>query len=183
MAAVDYADLLVLTLRLLDEHPRVRERLSALYAWVLVDELHDVNPVQARLVEAIAGDGGNLVAVADPDQSIYSWRGADPGVVERFAAAPGARVFPLQTNYRSTPEVVALAQATLPGREPLREAARARPAGLGRSAGGGAPGLGARRGAVRRAAHRRPHHRRARPGGDRRCCTAPITTRSTSSSP
>ena len=129
MAAVDYADLLVLTLRLLDEHPRVRERLSALYTWVLVDELHDVNPVQARLVEAIAGDGGNLVAVADPDQSIYSWRGADPGVVERFAAAPGARVFPLQTNYRSSPEVVALAQATLPAGNPYEKRLRAhRPA-------------------------------------------------------
>ena len=125
MAAVDYADLLVLTLRLLDEHPRVRERLSALYAWVLVDELHDVNPVQARLVESIAGDGGNLVAVADPDQSIYSWRGADPGVVDRFAAAPGARVFPLQTNYRSSPEVVALAQATLPAGNPYEKRLRA----------------------------------------------------------
>ena len=129
MAAVNYADLLVLTLRLLDEHPRVRERLSALYAWVLVDELHDVNPVQARLVEAIAGEGGNLVAVADPDQSIYSWRGADPGVVDRFAAAPGARVFPLQTNYRSSPEVVALAQATLPAGNPYEKRLRAhRPA-------------------------------------------------------
>ena len=129
MAAVDYADLLVLTLRLLDEHPRVRERLSGLYAWVLVDELHDVNPVQARLVEAIAGDGGNLVAVADPDQSIYSWRGADPGVVDRFAAAPGARLFPLQTNYRSSPEVVALAQATLPAGNPYEKRLRAhRPA-------------------------------------------------------
>jgi DNA helicase II / ATP-dependent DNA helicase PcrA len=125
MAAVDYADLLVLTLRLLDEHPRVRERLSALYAWVLVDELHDVNRVQARLVESIAGDGGNLVAVADPDQSIYSWRGADPGVVDRFAAAPGARVFPLQTNYRSSPEVVALAQATLPAGNPYEKRLRA----------------------------------------------------------
>ncbi len=125
MAAVDYADLLVLTLRLLDEHPRVRERLSAHYAWVLVDELHDVNPVQARLVDAIAGEGGNLVAVADPDQSIYSWRGADPGVVERFAAAPGASVFPLQTNYRSSPEVVALAQATLPAGNPYEKRLRA----------------------------------------------------------
>ena len=114
MGAVDYADLLVLTMRLLDEHPRVRRRLAETYRWVLVDELHDVNPVQARIVEAIAGEGGNLVAVADPDQAIYSWRGADPRVVERFADVPGTRVFPLQTNYRSTPEVVALAQATLP---------------------------------------------------------------------
>ena len=128
MAAVDYADLLVLTARLLDEHPRVRRRLAETYRWVLVDELHDVNPVQARIVEAIAGEGGNLIAVADPDQSIYSWRGADPRVVERFAAVPGTRVFPLQTNYRSTPEVVALAQATLPAGNPFGKAS-ARPGG------------------------------------------------------
>ncbi len=125
MAAVDYADLLVLTARLLDEHPRVRRRLAETYRWILVDELHDTNPVQARLVEAIAGEGGNLVAVADPDQSIYSWRGADPEVVARFAAVEGTRVFPLQTNYRSTPEVVALAQETLPAGNPFGKSLRA----------------------------------------------------------
>ena len=129
MAAVDYADLLVLTARLLDEHPRVRARLADAYRWILVDELHDTNPVQARLVEAIAGEGGNLLAVADPDQSIYSWRGADPEVVQRFAAAEGTRVFPLQTNYRSTPEVVGFAQATLPAGNPFGKRLRAaRPA-------------------------------------------------------
>jgi DNA helicase-2/ATP-dependent DNA helicase PcrA len=131
MAALDYADLLVQALRLLEEHERVRRRLADAYRWVLVDELHDVNPVQARLVETIAGEGGNLVAVADPDQSIYSWRGADPGVVDRFAAVPGTRVFPLQSNYRSTPEVVALAQATLPAGNPYgkRLSARRPPSG------------------------------------------------------
>ena len=129
MAAVDYADLLVLTVRLLDEHPRVRRTLAETYRWILVDELHDANPVQARLVEAIAGEGGNLLAVADPDQSIYSWRGADPEVVQRFADVPGTRVFPLQTNYRSTPEVVGLAQATLPAGNPFGKSLRAaRPA-------------------------------------------------------
>ena len=125
MGAVDYADLLVLTARLLDEQPRVRARLAETYRWILVDELHDTNPVQARLVEAIAGEGGNLIAVADPDQSIYSWRGADPEVVQRFAAREGTRVFPLQTNYRSTPEVVGLAQATLPAGNPFGKSLRA----------------------------------------------------------
>ncbi len=123
--ALDYADLLVLTDRLLAEHPSVRERLSAAHPWVLVDELHDTSPVQARLVEAIAGDAGNLVAVADPDQSIYSWRGADPDVVRRFAEAPGTRVFPLSTNYRSSPEIVALAQETLPAGNPFGKSMRA----------------------------------------------------------
>lgn len=125
MAALDYADLLVLTARLLEEHPRARRRLAQAHRWVLVDELHDVNPVQARLCEALAGEGSHLVAVADPDQSIYSWRGADPGVVDRFAAAAGTAVFPLQTNYRSTPEVVALAQRTLPAGNPYGKSLRA----------------------------------------------------------
>ena len=119
MGAVDYADLLTLAVRLLEEHPRVRARLQERYRWVLVDELHDVNPVQARFTELIAGEAGNLIAVADPDQAVYSWRGADPEVVSRFAAVPGTRVFPLQTNYRSTPEVVALAQRTLPAGNPF----------------------------------------------------------------
>ena len=129
MAALDYADLLVLAARLVEEHPRVRRRLAEVHRWVLVDELHDVNPVQARLVEALAAEGSHLVAVADPDQSIYAWRGADPEVVRRFADAAGTRVFPLQTNYRSTPEVVALAQETLPAGNPYGKRLRAhRPA-------------------------------------------------------
>ncbi|HVH00226.1 MAG TPA: ATP-dependent helicase, partial [Miltoncostaeaceae bacterium] len=125
MAALDYADLLVLAARLVEEHPRVRRRLAEAHRWVLVDELHDVNPVQARLVEALAAEGSHLIAVADPDQSIYAWRGADPEVVERFAAAEGTCVFPLQTNYRSTPEIVALAQETLPAGNPYGKRLRA----------------------------------------------------------
>jgi DNA helicase-2/ATP-dependent DNA helicase PcrA len=113
--AVDYADLLVLAERLVREHADVRRRLAAQYRWVLVDELHDTNAPQAALVEALASEGSRVAAVADPDQSVYAWRGADPEVVERFAAVPGTRVAPLGRNYRSTPEIVALAQATLPG--------------------------------------------------------------------
>ena len=75
----------------------MRRRLAEAYRWVLVDELHDVNPVQARIVEAIAGEGGNLVAVADPDQAIYSWRGADPGW---WSASPPSRA---RASSRSRP--------------------------------------------------------------------------------
>lgn len=131
MAALDYADLLVHADRLLAERDDVRARLQAAHPWVLVDELHDTSPVQARIVEAIAGESGNLVAVADPDQSIYSWRGADPEVVRRFADAPGARVFPLSTNYRSSPEIVALAQETLPGGNRFGKRMRAHRARVG----------------------------------------------------
>ena len=111
--ALDYADLLTRTRELLRDHEHVAERMSRRFRWVLVDELHDVNPVQAELVDRLSADG-NVVAVADPDQAIYSWRGADPEVVVRYAAHPSTRTFPLETNYRSTPEIVAMAQRVLP---------------------------------------------------------------------
>jgi DNA helicase-2/ATP-dependent DNA helicase PcrA len=126
---LDYADLLVLCERMLADHPEVARRVTERVRFVLVDEFHDASPVQTRLAEALADGHGNLMAVADPDQSIYAWRGADPEIVARFAASPGTRVFPLGTNYRSTPEVVGLAQATLPNGNPFGKRLRAvRPA-------------------------------------------------------
>jgi DNA helicase-2/ATP-dependent DNA helicase PcrA len=128
-AMADYADLLVLTARLLAEHERVRRRLAERFSWVLVDEFHDATPVQVGLVESLAGHHGNLLVVADPDQSIYSWRGVDPDSVSRFAAEPATRVFRLDVNYRSTPEVVALCQRQLPAGNPFGKQLRAaRPA-------------------------------------------------------
>lgn len=126
--ALDYADLLTETRRLLREHENVAAMMRRRYRWVLVDELHDVNPVQAELIDRIGAEG-NVVAVADPDQAIYSWRGADPEVVARFADQPGVRTFPLETNYRSTPEIVAMAQRVLPaGNRWGRQLSAARPA-------------------------------------------------------
>jgi len=131
-AAVDYADLLLLTVRLLGENPDVRRRLAAATPWVLVDELHDVNPPQAAIVEALASEGARVIAVADPDQSIYAWRGADPEVVARFAAHAETRVVHLDRNHRSTPEIVALAQRCLPQGNPWgkRLVARRGPTGV-----------------------------------------------------
>ncbi len=113
VAGCDYADLLVGARNLLTSDPAVIEKLRQRYRWVLVDEMHDVNAIQAELVELL-GVGGNVVAVADPDQAIYSWRGADPEVVERLAAKDDVSTFRLETNYRSTPEIVAMAQEMLP---------------------------------------------------------------------
>jgi DNA helicase-2/ATP-dependent DNA helicase PcrA len=131
MAACDYADLLVLTERLLAESERARREIAGRLEWVLVDEFHDVSAIQGRLAEALASVHGNLLAVADPDQSIYSWRGADPRAVERFAER-AERVFPLSTSYRSTPEIVAFAQANLPGGNPFGKRLRAARPGRGR---------------------------------------------------
>ncbi len=129
---MDYADLLVLAGRLLDDGGPAARRLVAPIRFVLVDELHDASPIQCRLAEALAAGCGHLMAVADPDQSIYAWRGADPEAVARFAAVPGTRVFPLQTNYRSSAEVVALAQACLPAGNPHGKRLRAARPSLGR---------------------------------------------------
>jgi len=131
MGAVDYADLLVLAEGVLGAGDAAARRLVAPIRFVLVDELHDASPIQCRLAEALAAAGGNLMAVADPDQSIYAWRGADPQAVARFAEVPGTRVFPLQTNYRSAAEVVALAQACLPAGNPHGKRLRAARPGLG----------------------------------------------------
>ncbi|MDH3724251.1 MAG: ATP-dependent helicase [Thermoleophilia bacterium] len=113
ISGCDYADLLVGARDLLASYPAVAQKLRRRYRWVLVDELHDTNAIQADLVELLGAEG-NIVAVADPDQAIYSWRGADPKVVERLAARSDVRTFKLETNYRSTPEIVAMAQEVLP---------------------------------------------------------------------
>jgi DNA helicase II / ATP-dependent DNA helicase PcrA len=81
-----------------------------------VDEYQDLNPLQDRLLRAWIGDGSGsgLCAVGDPNQAIYGWNGADPSLIERFAVRyPGASVLAVDRSYRSTPEVVATANALL----------------------------------------------------------------------
>ena len=123
MAAVDYADLLVLTLRLLDEHPRVRERLSALYAWVLVDELHDVNPVQARLVEAIAGDGGQPGRGGRPGPVDLLLARGRPGRGGPVRGGPGHARLPAPDQLPVDPRGGRAGPGHPAGRQPLRASA------------------------------------------------------------
>jgi len=87
-----------------------------------VDEYQDLNPLQARLLDAWLGpdlasgddDAGGLCAVGDPNQAIYAWNGADPGLLDAFADRhPGATVVPVDRSYRSTPEVLATANTLL----------------------------------------------------------------------
>jgi superfamily I DNA/RNA helicase/RecB family exonuclease len=75
-SSLDYADLISRAVALLEE-PDARLRLRRRYSWVVVDEYQDTDPSQVALLQALAGDGRNLVAVGDPDQSIYGFRGAD----------------------------------------------------------------------------------------------------------
>ena len=74
---MDFDDLLMLTVEVLERFPEARERWQKAFRYVLVDEYQDTNHAQYRLLQLLAGEHGNVFAVGDPDQSIYAFRGAD----------------------------------------------------------------------------------------------------------
>lgn len=112
--AVDFDDLLLLPGQILAEHPAERERYRRRFAYLLVDEYQDTNRAQYQLVRLLAGEAGNLCVVGDDDQSIYGWRGADVRNILDFRTDfPRAHLVRLEENYRSTPEVLALANVVI----------------------------------------------------------------------
>ena len=112
--ALDFDDLLVQGLRLLREHGDLAERYRERFRHVLVDEYQDTNRIQADLVDLLAGKHRNLLVVGDDFQSIYAWRGANYRNILSFQKRyEDARVFKLETNYRSTPEILSVANACI----------------------------------------------------------------------
>ncbi|HEV2388438.1 MAG TPA: UvrD-helicase domain-containing protein [Candidatus Acidoferrales bacterium] len=110
--ALDFDDLLLEAVRLLRTDEEARRRWSGRFGYVLVDEYQDINRVQYELVRLLAGERQNLCVVGDEDQSIYSWRGADPGILLRFRDDfPDARLLRLEANYRSTQTILDAAGA------------------------------------------------------------------------
>jgi len=110
---LDFDDLVLLTVRLLERNPEVTRRYTARYRHVLVDEYQDVNLAQERLVELIAG-AGDLFVVGDDDQSIYRFRGASRASLERFLGSfPLARTITLGRNRRSSRRIVTAAAALI----------------------------------------------------------------------
>jgi DNA helicase II / ATP-dependent DNA helicase PcrA len=111
---MDFDDLITQWLRLLREHEDLREVYGRRFQFVLVDEYQDTNSLQAELLNVLSARHGNLMAVGDDAQSIYSWRGANFANILDFPQHhAGAQVFRIETNYRSTPEILALANAAL----------------------------------------------------------------------
>lgn len=112
--AVDFDDLLLLGVRLFDEHAELLARYQEYFQHILVDEFQDTNAAQYRLVRSLALGHRNLFAVGDADQSIYRWRGADYRNVQRFLEDfPEARTILLEQNYRSTQNILDAAMAVI----------------------------------------------------------------------
>jgi DNA helicase-2/ATP-dependent DNA helicase PcrA len=112
---MDYDDLLVQWLRLIREFPEQLEQQARMFSHILIDEMQDTNALQIEVVEAIAAAGaGNLTAVGDDAQSIYRFRGANYDNILKFPDRhPGSRHYQLEINYRSTPQIVALTNASI----------------------------------------------------------------------
>jgi ATP-dependent DNA helicase UvrD/PcrA len=105
--AVDFDDLLMLTVQVLERFPEALERWQKAFGYVLVDEYQDTNHAQYRLLQLLGGKHGNVCAVGDPDQSIYAFRGADiRNIMEFERDFPGTRVIALEQNYRSTNRIL-----------------------------------------------------------------------------
>jgi DNA helicase-2/ATP-dependent DNA helicase PcrA len=112
--AVDFGDLLVRPVKLLEEDEALRLRWSRRFAHLLVDEFQDTNAVQYRLLKLLAGPSRNVCVVGDDDQAIYRWRGADVGNILGFDRDfEGARVVKLERNYRSTRSILDAAHAVI----------------------------------------------------------------------
>jgi len=107
---LDFDDLIAKTIELLETDVEVRTRYQNKFHYILVDEYQDVNYAQYKLCAVLAEEHKNLTVVGDDDQSIYSWRGSDYKNILRFEEDfPGAKVFRLEENYRSTQTILTVA--------------------------------------------------------------------------
>src|SRR5690349_4695137 len=112
--AVDFDDMLMLTVNVLQRFPEARERWAKSFRYVLVDEYQDTNHAQYVLLKLLAQDHQNLMAVGDPDQSIYSFRSADiRNILEFEKDFPDTKVIPLEQNYRSTNAILTAANEVI----------------------------------------------------------------------
>jgi len=112
--ALDFDDLLMRTAFLLRDNPDVRREISDRFRYLLVDEYQDTNHAQYQIARGIALEHGNICVTGDPDQSIYKWRGADIGNILAFEQDwPDARVVKLEENFRSTPNILQLADTLI----------------------------------------------------------------------
>jgi DNA helicase-2/ATP-dependent DNA helicase PcrA len=108
--AVDFDDLLVLPVRMLQHHADKLASYRERFRYILVDEYQDTNRAQYELIKLLGGEHGNVCVVGDDDQSIYGWRGADiRNILDFNKDFPNPTIVRLEENYRSTPQILDLA--------------------------------------------------------------------------
>ena len=104
---LDYNDLIILVLHLFQIRPDIAEKWQARLEYIMIDEFQDIDPLQIRLMERLSALHKNLFVVGDPDQTIYTWRGANVKYIRDFHLNyPGTKTILMNTNYRSTPEII-----------------------------------------------------------------------------
>lgn len=112
--ALDFDDLLFLTVKLFQQTPDILEKYQKRWTFILIDEYQDTNAAQYMITKLLARQHHNVFAVGDPDQSIYSWRGANIHNILNFEQDfPGAKVIPLEQNYRSRSNILEAANALI----------------------------------------------------------------------
>ena len=111
---LDYNDLIKFSLYIFQEHADIRLKWQQRLAYIMIDEFQDIDQLQYQLMEVLCGYHKNLFVVGDPDQTIYTWRGADVKYLLDFDRHfPGTRTILMMDNYRSTPEILAAANALI----------------------------------------------------------------------
>jgi DNA helicase-2/ATP-dependent DNA helicase PcrA len=112
--SMDFDDLLEKTVLLLREHPEIADRYQRQFQFVLVDEYQDTNRIQAEFIDMLAKHHQNVMVVGDDAQSIYSWRGANfKNILEFPKRYPETKIFKIETNYRSVPDILEVANAAI----------------------------------------------------------------------
>lgn len=111
---LDYDDLLLLWLKLMENNPNIKKEISNKFKYILVDEYQDTNHLQAKIIEHLGSRHKNILVVGDDAQSIYSFRAADISNILQFPKKiPNTKIFKLESNYRSTPEILNLANNSI----------------------------------------------------------------------
>ncbi len=111
---LDYNDLIKFALYIFQEHPDIRRKWQQRLEYIMIDEFQDIDQLQYQLMEVLCGYHKNLFLVGDPDQTIYTWRGANVKYLLDFDKAfPGTRTILMMQNYRSTPQILAAANSLI----------------------------------------------------------------------
>ena len=135
--SMDFDDLLEKTLSMFQQHESIAQFYQRQFQFILVDEYQDTNKIQADLIDLLARDHRNVMVVGDDAQSIYSWRGANfQNILEFPKRYPDAKVFKIEMNYRSVPDILGVANAAIAANvrqfrknlQPTRESNAVKPA-------------------------------------------------------